>query len=98
MKLDAQEKEWQRESDARTLAEAEQIKSDTGRMRGATKEAKKMAKKDEERARAMKKVAKIPHSTPVRKKAPPRSTVGNRSGGAVVRSNTSTPLSRAKRK
>lgn len=94
--MDAQERAWQRESDARTLAEAEQIKSDKGRLRGATTEAKKMVKKDEDRAKAMKKVAK---RAPNRRKAPSRVIpTGKGTGGAVVRSNTRTPLSRAKRK
>ena len=96
MKMTAQDREWQRESDARTLAEAEQIKSDKGRLRGATTEAKKMVKRDEERAKAMKKVAK---RTPTRRRAPSRAIpTGKGTGGAVVRSNTRTPLSRAKRK
>lgn len=97
MKMTAQDREWQRESDARTLAEAEQIKSDKGRLRGATTEAKKMVKRDEERAKAMKKVAKKAPTN--RRKAPSRVIpTGKGSGGAVVRSNTRTPLSRAKSK
>lgn len=97
MKMTAQDREWQRESDARTLAEAETIKSDIGRLKGATSEAKKMVKRDEERAKSMKKVAK---KAPVRRrKAAPRSIpTGRGSGGTVVRSNTNTPLSRSKRR
>ena len=56
MKLTAQDKQWERESDARTLAEAETIRTTPGRLSGAKKEAKVMAKQDEKRANAMKKV------------------------------------------
>ena len=73
--IDAQEKQWQRESDARTLAEAEEIKTDKTRMGGAKKEAKVMAKRDEKRATAMKKVAAgkvAPKKTTPAKKAAPK--------------------------
>jgi len=56
----AQDKKWMRESDARTLAEAERIRSTPARIKGAVKEAKVMAKEDEKRAMAMRKVAKAP--------------------------------------
>jgi len=69
--MDAQEKKWQRESDAHTLAQAEEIKSDKGRLTGAKKEAKVMVKQTNKRAAAMKKVAgtKASTSKPVPKKA-----------------------------
>jgi len=56
-RLTAQDKQWQRESDAHTLAQAEEIKSSPGRMKGAIKEAKVMAKRTEQQAKAMNKVA-----------------------------------------
>lgn len=56
-RLSAMDKEWQRENDARTLAEAEVIKSTPARLKGAVTEAKKMAKKSEQDVKAMKRVA-----------------------------------------
>jgi hypothetical protein len=51
------DKEWQAECDARTLAEAEVIKSDSERMNRAQGAAAKMAKEEEKEKDAMKKVA-----------------------------------------
>lgn len=56
--MDAQEKKWQRESDAHTLAEAQVIKTDKKRHKGAVSEAKVMAKEQQRRARALNNVAK----------------------------------------
>jgi hypothetical protein len=56
-KLSAQEKKWQAQDDARTLAMAEAIKNDTARMRAAKREAKKMAEEQEQQAMAMKTIA-----------------------------------------
>ena len=66
--LDAQDRKWQRESDARTLAESEEIKSSPGRLKGAKTEAKVMATRDQKRATAMKKVAS--GKAPSKKAAP----------------------------
>lgn len=52
------EKEWQAESDARTLAEAERIKSDPRRMSAATSKIDAQVKKLEEEKQAFLKVAK----------------------------------------
>ena len=76
------EKKWQRESDAHTLAEAETIKSTPIRLKGAKTEAKKMAKAAETTAKSLSKVAG--------RKPPPRKA-NPRSSGAVVRSNTNIP-------
>lgn len=51
------EKRWQAESDARTMAEYEQIMSDSRRRAAATKAAKEMASDLNKRANAMTKVA-----------------------------------------
>ena len=59
-KINAQEKQWQRESDARVLAEAEQIRSNPSRLKGATAEAKVMAKRVQAEATNLNKVAKNP--------------------------------------
>ena len=67
--LDAQEQKWQRESDARTLAEAETIKKTPGRLKGAKSEAKTMAKRAETDAKSLKKVAKT-----TKKSAPKKTT------------------------
>jgi hypothetical protein len=52
------DKEWQAESDARTLVEAEQIMSDRKRKSAAIKQAKKLAKETERAAKVMSKVSK----------------------------------------
>lgn len=72
----AQNKKWEREDDARTLARAEEIRTDSRRLKGAVIEAKAMAKKTEKEAMAMKRVASknSPAKTPVKKtpvKKPP---------------------------
>ena len=59
------DKEWQAESDARTLAEAEQIKQDASRKKAAEKAAAKLAKEKEDDLAALKKVgAKASGSNP----------------------------------
>ena len=55
--ISADEKRWQAEADARTLAEAETIKQDNKRLMEAQTAAKKMADEEAERAKAMRKVA-----------------------------------------
>ena len=52
------EKKFQRECDAQTLAEAKTIMNDPKRLKGAASEAQKMAKEKEEQAKAMKQVAR----------------------------------------
>lgn len=52
------EKEWQAESDARTLAEAERIKGDPKRMQAAKSKIDIQVKKLEEEKQAFLKVAK----------------------------------------
>lgn len=58
IRMTAEDKRWQREDDARTLARAEEIIADRMRHTGAVSEAKKMVKAEEKRAAAMKKVAR----------------------------------------
>jgi hypothetical protein len=55
----AEEAEWQRESDARTLAEAVAIKADPVRLKGAIKASAKMAKEAEEKAKSLRSVSKV---------------------------------------
>jgi hypothetical protein len=64
------EENWQAESDARTLAEADVIKKDTARRTAAEKAAVDMAKRQKDEAAAMSKVAKGQLSYP-----PPVSSV-----------------------
>lgn len=52
-----QEKIWREESDVRTLAEAEKIKSDRGRMGAAQKRAKIIAAEKQQEAQAVTAVA-----------------------------------------
>jgi len=56
-KMSAEEKKWQAESDARTLAEAEVIGSDKGRLSEAVKAAARLAADAMKRAEAMKKAS-----------------------------------------
>ena len=53
-----QEQQWMAESDAYTLAEAEAIKMDKGRLSRAQRAAGKLAKQAEQKAKAIKKVTK----------------------------------------
>jgi len=82
----AQDKQWQREDDARTLARAEEIKNSPVRLKGAVKEANVMVQRVEKEAKAMKRVAAKPVK-PVPRKSKP-----------VTRSNKKTPLTRSTRK
>ena len=68
--MTAQDKKWQREEDARTLARAQEIMDNKPRLNGAVREAKVMAKQDEKRIAAMKKIAKkkVTKKKPVRRK------------------------------
>lgn len=56
--MTAEDKKWQADSDARTLAEAKVIEKDPARMKIAMNAAKKMAKDRMDEANAMKAVAK----------------------------------------
>ena len=92
--IDAQEKRWQREDDARTLGRAEEIKVDKKRLAGAKKEAKVMANADDKRLAALRKVAsgKVASTKkPARKSSPAKK-------GAIVNSNTRTSSSIAKKR
>ena len=84
-RLSAQDKKWQRESDAHTLAQAEEIKLSPSRMKGAVKEAKVMAKRTEIQVKAMKKVAGKAKSVTRRSKP-------------VTQTNKKTPLTTAKKR
>jgi ribosomal protein L17 len=57
-KMSKEDREWQAKADARTLAEAEVIKTTPGRAKMAKKAAQQMATEADKEARAMKKVAK----------------------------------------
>jgi len=70
-KMTAQDKKWQAESDADTLAQADVIRKTPVRLKAAVKEAKTMADDAKERATAMSKIAKIKRNTA--KKATKRS-------------------------
>lgn len=53
----SQDKKWEAESDARTLAEAHAIKADKTRMKNARKAAKKMLKEEKEKIEGLSMVA-----------------------------------------
>ena len=55
--VDAEEAKWRRRSDARTLAEAEQIKADKERYNGAILGAKEIAQEEIARVQGIAKVA-----------------------------------------
>ena len=71
LSMTAQDKVWQAERDARSLAEAELIKGDVRRMRAAKVQAKKMAIEKAKEAAKLKKVATT-------KTAPKKRTVTKR--------------------
>ena len=81
MRLSAQEKKWQQEDDARTLARAQEIIGNKNRHNGTISVVKKMAIENEKRIKAMKKVAA--KKRPLRKKVikktirEPRSLIEN---------------------
>ena len=97
-KMSAEEKKWRAEMDARTLAEADAIRSDPKRKQEASKaakglvaEEKQRAKESDKRAKAMGKVAKESGKTkpkaskpkPQRAKPkPPTRAAPKRSGGS----------------
>ena len=60
-----QEQQWQAESDARTMAQYQEILSDKARMNRAIKEARKQANDLQKRTNAMQSAAKV---KPSRKK------------------------------
>lgn len=53
----AEEEKWMAESDARTLAEADAIRQDPGRMEKAKKAAKRMLEEEQDRVNGLAKVA-----------------------------------------
>ena len=57
--MTAEDKKWQAQMDARTLAEAETVKSDEGRLEAATTVAKEMAEEQIQEALSMKRVANL---------------------------------------
>lgn len=77
--LDPDELRWQRRSDARTLAEAEQIKADKERYQGAVLGAKEIAQEEIERVKGIAKVAgmKTPKAPPKSVEQPSNNTVPN---------------------
>lgn len=70
MEMPTSDRNWEAESDARTLAEADVINKDNTRRTAAVKAAVDMAKRQEDEAAAMAKVAKGQLSYP-----PPISSV-----------------------
>lgn len=68
--IDPEEAKWRRRSDARTLAEAEQIKADKERYNGAILGAKEIAKEEIERVKGIAKVANM--QTPKAPKVEPQ--------------------------
>lgn len=58
MEMSVEDKKWQAQSDARTLAEAEVIKGDPERLKAAQEAAVKLAEESREEAEGMSMVAK----------------------------------------
>lgn len=67
-KMTKEDKKWRAQCDARTLADAEAIKTDKARLKLAQMKAKEMAKEAEVKAKAMKKIAKPAKKRATRKK------------------------------
>jgi hypothetical protein len=59
-KITQQDKKWQAEADARTLAEAEEIKRSASRRQAAVRQAKQLAKDAQKQVQNLKKVARAP--------------------------------------
>ena len=84
--ITADEKRWEAESDARTLARAEEIKNDSKRVKSATQAAKKMSAEAAKEAASMQKVAsgkvkavaKKTAPAPVKKALPKRTSSSNK--------------------
>ena len=53
----SENKKWQQQDDARTLAQAEQIKADKARLKGAQTAAKSMVAEQNKQTQALQKVA-----------------------------------------
>lgn len=66
--ISAEEKEWRAESDARTLVEADVIKSDPERLKAAQEKAKKMVEEKKRESEAMDRVANGQFDYPSMKK------------------------------
>ena len=56
-KGEALDKKWEAENDARTLADADSIKLDGGRLKRAKQAAKRMAKEETARTNALRRIA-----------------------------------------
>ena len=67
-KLTKQDLQWQAESDARTMAQYQEIMSDKSRMSRAVKEAEKQARDLSKRASAMQSAARMKSSRSVGRK------------------------------
>lgn len=67
-KMSKQDQQWQAESDARTMAQYQEILSDKARMNRAIKEANKQAAELNKRASAMQNAARIKTGTRTSKK------------------------------
>jgi hypothetical protein len=61
------EKRWRAEDDARTLAQAEQIKADRERLQSAKDAAARLLAEEEERIRGMRKIARSSSSATSKK-------------------------------
>ncbi len=57
--MTAEQKKWQAQDDAHTLASANEIKSDPARMKAAAAEASKMQAEAQKRANSLKSIAKV---------------------------------------
>lgn len=86
MAMNEEEARWRRRSDARTLAEAEQIKADKERYNGAILGAKEIAKEEIERVQGIAKVAGM--KTPQTPKIEPQTPQMNLMSGQRVIPNT----------
>lgn len=58
--MGAQDRKWDAEANARILADAEKIKSDSKKMQAARAAAKRMAVEDRKRLEGLEKIAKTP--------------------------------------
>ena len=87
--MDAEELKWRRRSDARTLAEAEQIKADKERLNGAILGAKEIAQEEIARVQGIAKVAGM--KAPQTPKAPENTVTAPLYGQRVISQTGVTP-------
>lgn len=82
--LTAEDKKWRAENDARVLAEAKVIASDTERLAAARTAAQEMADQQAKEASAMRSVARSKNNAPARAQGPQKKKANARNSFNVM--------------